>query len=443
MNKLVEIDKLLKEIANSYALNPNLSPDDISNYINCDNKALPLVEKHQSKFYNNKKDYAKKNIQIEPWRDFFVINTPNGEGKTPNLFELADGYKIYIPIEEKNIYDVSSKILDLIVKNKIPSQYKLRNHYSYDAITIRFMSSEDTQLVINYINNKLTKYLINATNPFIPQIGAINACVDGEISYNRVLAKLIYRYIKESKKLNDGNDFSSRNFRMFIDKEIKLAKGREKEYFYYLYGLDNKRKYQDFLIVAEIIRDNIEKDILLDDLTNRKKEKKITSSNNKEYTQEELENIGKKSLREIIEILKERFDSDPDIKNSVDHLHKVMIDYMINGELKYFTEYRDVRNIIKKYFSQELFHKYLIKLGNEALEKVTIDTRIRYGPNQVQKALSELQLGKIDSFTNVNGSRSELGLIIPKQLLSELSCEVVEKNDDDYLTSNNHVNRRR
>lgn len=426
MNKQLEMEQLLREISVFYKNVPDMDYKKIRDYINCNNREQNLIQ-IQSIFYKNKKHYSKKEIKVIPYPEFLVIETPDNNLRLPNLFSLDNGFKLYIPLEVNKIYDISSKIVSFIDKNKIPSQYRIKNNYSYDAVTVNFTNKEDASLVANYISNKLKKNVKNTLNPFIPQIGNINICIDGSISYNTVLAKLIDEYMKENKKIDNLDNVYLKDFYNFLCNEISLLEEKQKNYAYFLYELNDKRKYEDFIITSKIIRDTIIGNPSLEDLEEYQKQKKINPEEKYEYTNEEIEEIKKESLREIINILIELYNSNPNINIDIDYLHEVIMDYITNSNVKCFTEYRSIRKVVEDNFSKEEFKKYLLKIGTDILLKVSVDTKMKYGEAQLRIALKEAkETGDISSFTNINGNRSELGLFIPRELLKEL----IEKNED-------------
>ena len=436
MDKQFEMEKLLRELAVFYKEVPDMDYKKIIDYIDCNNKEQNLIQV-QSEFYKKRKHYSKKGIKVIPYPEFLVIETPDSDLKLPNLLALDDGFKLNIPLEVNKIYDVSSKIISYIDKNKISCQYRIKNNYSYDAIEIHFLNKEDASSVANYINSKLKKSLTKTLNPFAPQIGNVNICIDDSLSYNTVLAKLIDRYIKENKIVGNLDNISAKDFYQFICSEIGLLEGKQKNYSFFLYGLDNKRKHEDFIIVSKIIRDVIIKEPSLEDLETYQKQKKIESKD--EYTKDEIEEIKKQAIKEILGILMEIYNYNPDINISIDFLHEVIMNYITTGNSKYFTQHRDVRRVIEDNYPKEEFKEYLLKLGSDVLSKASADTKMKYGEEQLKNALKEAkEYGQISSFTNTNGNRSELGLFVPRELLKELieNSENKEEYDAPIKTFN-------
>ena len=67
MNKNIEMELLLNDISELYRMNANTNYNDIYNYINKNNKEINLINV-QSNFYQNKKDYEKREIRITPYQ---------------------------------------------------------------------------------------------------------------------------------------------------------------------------------------------------------------------------------------------------------------------------------------------------------------------------------------------------------------------------------------
>ncbi|MGM9881431.1 MAG: hypothetical protein ACI31S_01125 [Bacilli bacterium] len=422
MERSREREELLKNIALLYQDAPE--PDDrlISNYINLSNSTSENLLGTQTKIRNNYIKEEKKNkLKIAPYPNFLVIDTPNSEGRYTNTFTMDDGIKIYIPVDSSKMYKVATSILDFIIKKKIPAQFKMRNILANDALTIRCSSKEDIDQIIEYINKKIIKDInTSKINPFIPVVEGINACVDGQVSYNRVLARLLDSYLYDKKLSGTITNVSVKEFSDFVGKEINNLQSRNWHYYFLLYKINNMRMYQDFILVASMIKDNINTKVSLDDIENYQKAKKFKPGDKFEYSSKEMEEIKKKALREILIYLKNFYDADDSINNSIEYLHRVMMEYISMNNLKGFTRNNKVRNVINRYYPNDIFKKYVTEMGYDTLINVALETKLKYGNDQLKGALCKLMKeGKLSGFTNEKGLRSELGFIIPSDLLVE------------------------
>ena len=175
-------------------------------------------------------------------------------------------------------------------------------------------------------------------------------------------------------------------------------------------------------MISKIIRDNLLTNLTIDRLEELEKTKKVYDY--KDYSSKEITTVERKAIREIISLLVEEYDRNPEIINSTDHLHDVVMKYISTDNVGIFTRKYNIRDVIKNNFNREKFKNYLMLLGESAMLKVAKETKNKYGDEQLKEALKEAgETGKINIFTNDNGARSELGLILPRDLVKELVNE--------------------
>ena len=313
-------------------------------------------------------------------------------------------------------------------------QCKVRNFHANDTLTIRTTNKEDINEIIEYAVKKHKKDL-NTGNPFIPEVQGINTCIDGQISYNRVLAKLLDKYLYDKKMNGTLHLVTTRDFANFIKEELSNFEGKNWHYYYLLYDLKDMRMYQDFVLVSGMIKKNIESDLSLEDIEEYQKMKKFRPGDKYEYTSDELVEIKKKALREIFVALKNSYDASDKINNSIEYLHRVIMDYIDRDNIRAFTRNNKIRYMIDKYYPKEVLQEYLLEMGYDALINAAIETKIKYGDKQMHGAIKKFVDEKdLSGFTNTSGYRSELGFIVPSELLIRKLKE--NESQEDSLISN-------
>ncbi len=232
------------------------------------------------------------------------------------------------------------------------------------------------------------------------------------------------------KEIDSYDNANINGFSNFIEDNILSLNKKKREYIVTLYNLDSNEKYGDFMVLSNIIRDNISNELSLEKL--QKYQKKMCSKQEKIFTEEEKINVNKKAVRELLDIMIEIYDNDSSINNTVDELHKNILKFLKEKNYNYLPNDKGIRSIIREKITYDSFRDYLIFLGKEALFKGCIDTKMKYGSIQLKRALREAEeTGDISSFTNVNGSRSELGIILPKELLKE----IVKRDFEDQIVN--------
>ena len=308
MNKNLEIKLLLNDISELYKINSNTNYNDIYNYTNKNNKEINLIN-IQSNFYQNKKDYEKKCIKIIPNKDYLEIYLPDENKNIPSILEKQNNIKIYLSLNQDEIYEVSTKIIEYMHKKKIPSLYTIQNYYNDKVVWISFINTLDLKTVMSYLENKLkVKNLI---------IG-----IDGIISYDIVLSKIIERYMKEIDSY-DGDKVE--DFCNYIEDNILSLSSKKKEYLLKLYDLDSYEKLKDFIVLSSIIKECLKNNLTLELL--EKYQKKLCTKKEK-ILEEEKRNIEKKAVREILDIIIEIYNNDSSINNTVDELHKNILNFL-------------------------------------------------------------------------------------------------------------------
>lgn len=412
MNNNIEMELLLNSISELYKTNSNTNYNNIYNYINKNNKEINLIN-IQSTFYQNKKEYENRGIKIIPYQDYLGIYLPDNEKYIPKILERPNNIKIYLSLEQNRISEVSSKIIEYMYKKKIPALYTIQNYYNDKVISISFINTEDLEIVSNYIKTRL-------------KINNISIGIDGIISYDMVLSKIIERYMKE---IDSYDKVNINSLSTFIEDNILSLNKKKKEYIITLYELDSYEKYIDFIQLSNIIKDTINNELSIEKL--QKYQKKMNIKKEQLFTEKEIINVKRKAVRQLLDIMLEIYDNNSDINNTVDELHKNLLSFLKKEDYNFLPEEKSIRDIIKEKIAYNNFKEYLLDIGKETLLKVCNDTKTKYGEEQLKIALLEAQnTGDISSFTNMNGARSELGIVLPKEILIEMvkieNQEVIE-----------------
>ncbi len=412
MNNNIEMELLLNSISELYKTNSNTNYNNIYNYINKNNKEINLIN-IQSTFYQNKKEYENRGIKIIPYQDYLGIYLPDNDKDIPNILERPNNIKIYLSLEQNRISEVSSKIIEYMYKKKIPALYTIQNYYNDKVISISFINTEDLEIVSNYIKTRL-------------KINNISIGIDGIISYDMVLSKIIERYMKE---IDSYDKVNINSLSTFIEDNILSLNKKKKEYIITLYELDSYEKYIDFIQLSNIIKDTINNELSIEEL--QKYQKKMNIKKEHLFTEKEIINVKRKAVRQLLDIMLEIYDNNSDINNTVDELHKNLLSFLKKEDYNFLPEEKSIRDIIKEKIAYNNFKEYLLDIGKETLLKVCNDTKTKYGEEQLKIALLEAQnTGDISSFTNMNGARSELGIVLPKEILIEMvkieNQEVIE-----------------
>ena len=111
------------------------------------------------------------------------------------------------------------------------------------------------------------------------------------------------------------------------------------------------------------------------------------------------------------------------------------MDYIDRDNIRAFTRNNKIRYMIDKYYPKEVLQEYLLEMGYDALINAAIETKIKYGDKQMHGAIKKFVDEKdLSGFTNTSGYRSELGFIVPSELLIRKLKE--NESQEDSLISN-------
>lgn len=179
-------------------------------------------------YHDYKKEFIKINNLFEKYmvncdikrnNNFLYINYYNFKSNSCNI-------RLYIHKSTKNFSENINKIFLYLKEKKINFKMKISPYLKKDSVLLMLDSVSDVKTVINYINSFLFDF--SSTNYFLIQKDNIGISMDSKYSYNHVLCKTLFDYLKTEDFINNKNyleGFNSYFFKLFKeenDEELKL-----------------------------------------------------------------------------------------------------------------------------------------------------------------------------------------------------------------------------
>ena len=321
----------------------------------------------------------------KPNNVFWVIEN-RGQMKDKNFYEdIKDSIKLYLPVDASNIYEVSTKVLDYIIKEGIHIQAKIANNMRSDVFVIRVLDKDKLDKLLNYINS-LDYNSKSKPNPFALNVGRVSITKDGMMSYNTVLAEYITEYLKSERE-----EVTLENFKKFMHKQINKIPS------------SNKNKY----MIVDLIIKNLENTLTLEELLSYN-QKVVVDNRATQVSEEDKNNI----LRLINGL---------NVFYNLEETHKRIEMYLATGNINYFTRQNGIRKFVEEYLPVEQMRAALYEMGWSALVNSIDETYKKYGELQVIKAVERIvDVGSIEGLTNTNNARSYLGFITSPELLQKI-----------------------
>lgn len=321
----------------------------------------------------------------KPNNVFWVIEN-RGQMKDKNFYEdIKDSIKLYLPVDASNIYEVSTKVLDYIIKEGIHIQAKIAKNMRSDVFVIRVLDKDKLDKLLNYINS-LDYNSKSKPNPFALNIGRVSITKDGMMSYNTVLAEYITEYLKSERE-----EATLENFKKFMHKQINKIPS------------SNKNKY----MIVDLIIKNLENTLTLEELLNYN-QKVVVDNRVTQVSEEDKNNI----LRLINGL---------NVFYNLEETHKRIEMYLATGNINYFTRQNGIRKFVEEYLPVKQMRAALYEMGWSALVNSIDETYKKYGELQVIKAVERIvDVGSIEGLTNTNNARSYLGFITSPELLQKI-----------------------
>lgn len=321
----------------------------------------------------------------KPNNVFWVIEN-RGQMKDKNFYEdIKDSIKLYLPVDASNIYEVSTKVLDYIIKEGIHIQAKIAKNMRSDVFVIRVLDKDKLDKLLNYINS-LDYNSKSKPNPFALNIGRVSITKDGMMSYNTVLAEYITEYLKSERE-----EVTLENFKKFMHKQINKIPS------------SNKNKY----MIVDLIIKNLENTLTLEELL---------SYNQKVVVDNRVTQVSEEDKNNILRLI-----NGLNVFYNLEETHKRIEMYLATGNINYFTRQNGIRKFAEEYLPVEQMRAALYEMGWSALVNSIDETYKKYGELQVIKAVERIvDVGSIEGLTNTNNARSYLGFIISPELLQKI-----------------------
>lgn len=312
----------------------------------------------------------------KPNNVFWVIEN-RGQMKDKNFYEdIKDSIKLYLPVDASNIYEVSTKVLDYIIKEGIHIQAKIAKNMRSDVFVIRVLDKDKLDKLLNYINS-LDYNSKSKPNPFALNVGRVSITKDGMMSYNTVLAEYITEYLKSERE-----EVTLENFKKFMHKQINKIPS------------SNKNKY----MIVDLIIKNLENTLTLEELL---------SYNQKVVVDNRVTQVSEEDKNNILRLI-----NGLNVFYNLEETHKRIEMYLATGNINYFTRQNGIRKFVEEHLPVEQMRVALYEMGWSALVNSIDETYKKYGELQVIKAVERIvDVGSIEGLTNTNNARSYLGFI--------------------------------
>jgi len=125
--------------------------------------------------------------------------------------------KIYIPLDAQHIEEGAKIIFDFLEKNHISHLSKIGREIRFDDIVVRLINPEDAKKLIQFVSSVpyLQEGLIQA-NPFAFQQNGIAMAVDGSLSFNSTVAKLLNAYMDYKRNSGTLNNVNADDFYAYL-----------------------------------------------------------------------------------------------------------------------------------------------------------------------------------------------------------------------------------
>lgn len=321
----------------------------------------------------------------KPSNIFWVIEN-RGQMKDKNFYEgIKDSIKLYLPVDASNIYEVSTKVLDYIIKEGIHIQAKIAKNMRSDVFVIRVLDKDKLDKLLNYINS-LDYNSKSKPNPFALNVGRVSITKDGMMSYNTVLAEYITEYLKSERE-----EVTLENFKKFMHKQINKIPS------------SNKNKY----MIVDLIIKNLENTLTLEELL---------SYNQKLVVDNRVTQVSEEDRNNILRLI-----NGLNVFYNLEETHKRIEMYLATGNINYFTRQNGIRKFVEEHLPVEQMRTALYEMGWSALVNSIDETYKKYGELQVIKAVERIvDVGSIEGLTNTNNARSYLGFITSPELLQKI-----------------------
>lgn len=314
--------------------------------------------------------------------------------------KLYGAVKLYISSDAESLYDVTTRVIEYMQKENIITQSKVAKNMRNDVLVVRVSNSSEAKKVIDFVNS--LDYQSNIKpNPFTCSSGKVSVTKDGSLSYNETICKLICNYLKNCKSKNKLDNANIDDLYKYINDTIKMLNSPYKKETMELYGINNLEKYNDILMVLDIMLKNIDGTINLEDIFKE-------SQNNRRVNDSTsvIEKDDREKIKYVLSSLSKYY--------STNDVHKIIMKYINEGKLEVFTRKDNIRQVMSSFTPQKL-DIVINEMSSNALSEAIVTTRNKYPEyNQSEYAIKLFILsGDLSGFTNDNNTRSYLGMVSP------------------------------
>lgn len=360
--------------------------------------------------------------------DYFWT-TENRNKKTDSEFlsTMYNAIKLYVAVDAENIYNVALKTISLMNENNIVYRSEISKELRNDAFVVRVSSKEEAIKVMKFINSMKYKSN-NKPNPFTLSLGNIGMTLDGRLSYNTILSKLLEHYLQQKKNSLTLDNVSLKDLSDFIKKEISIKDNFSREKLIRGYNLQSNyldKVIDDFISIGNIIIKNIDGTLTIEELL-AMQERKLNKKENERHEYSYIEEISendKTVAKYVLNLLSQYYETE--------QIHEIVDKYITTGNINYFTRRDNIRVYVYDNFTPDKLKVTLLQLANSALLDVSKDTLDKFNDKQIFDAINALLCdGKLNFFTNDFGGRSRLGLVASKNILAEVLSGYIE--DDNF-----------
>lgn len=403
------------------------------------------------------RDNSKLYVFVSPgWRYFCQYRSSVLDGTFS-----TNPIKLYLPLKGENIQNSLKKIFDFITDNGIVHYSKLARDVRNDDLVIRVLSKEDADKIIEFVNSdpELTKDMYNP-NPFCINQGKVGLAMDYRLSYNEVISKYLFYYLKEATLNNEIANYES--FKFFIQRNLQALYDKddlsEQIRNYAMNNLDDLPNFlQGLEEITEIILLNLEggsKDQLYD---------KFKERNSLEFKRDGYKDFSYSNL----------FVSDADLfKDIITTMYYKYGEYATKENLREFKSLNDLsritrsNNLRERVMASPTFRTYISfisideemnllfpKKGNLFEERVSKDSILEYvckqtylasqteerhytGKIQVASSLIYMKNHVYDRVTRTNNARRIAKDNIEPNEVDDLIRKTLEKNG--YIIENDY-----
>ena len=360
--------------------------------------------------------------------NFLIFENRNNRSDSDYYNSIIDnGIKIYVAVDETQIYSLSQNLFNYILQDNITAQCSVSKKMRNDSLVVRVSSKEEAEKIVYHLNSlryldkdKKTKYKPKIhPNPFTFYFQNASIAMDGKLSYNYTLSKLIEEYLNQKRINNSLSEVSSEDFKNFLINLYQKLKDNNSLIQKYSNGND-----KDFIMILNLIIDTMDNKLSLNNVLNYKNN--FTNINNKKeedikYTDEE-----RQMVISIIAALEKKY--------SISEMHARILKYFETENINLFTREFNIRKTVAEKFPPQKMKKIISDIGFDTLIEASYDTIEARGTRQLEYAIDFLLNEKgLDGFNNtINYSRSKLGYIIPTSLLIETIKKRVEEEGYNY-----------